>query len=190
MARTLLSLALLVGCGSDAPTEPGNEAFGPENSWFHADTADVPADLQGTGYEVGDVMPDFTLVDQFGDEVQLYQFYGQVVALDVLALWCIPCQDAAPEHQALWEELRGEDFAFIAVVTDGYGPAPVASDAADWAETFGLTHPVVADPARERTKLLSPAYPTVVLLDRELRVLDEDVPPEELDTIRAAVRGG
>ena len=30
--------------------------------------------------------------DQKGDEVELYQFYGKVVVLDLFAEWCATCQ--------------------------------------------------------------------------------------------------
>ncbi len=63
------------------------EYYGPENQWWHALAQDVPADLTGTGWSVGDVAPNFTLTDQNGDEVELYQFYGRTVLLDLFAYW-------------------------------------------------------------------------------------------------------
>jgi len=89
----LVAAGLLAGaCGEgddhvalDDDTSYVPEPFGPDNTWWHADAADVPDDLVGTGWDVGDVAPDFTLLDQFGDEVQLYQFYGQVIVLDIFA---------------------------------------------------------------------------------------------------------
>lgn len=61
--------------------------YGPENSWWHAFESDVPAELEGTGYDEGDIAYNFQLNDQFGEEVQMYQFYGQVIVLDVFAEW-------------------------------------------------------------------------------------------------------
>ena len=61
--------------------------YGPENSWWHALESDVPAELEGTGYDQGDIAYNFQLNDQFGEEVQMYQFYGQVIVLDVFAEW-------------------------------------------------------------------------------------------------------
>jgi cytochrome oxidase Cu insertion factor (SCO1/SenC/PrrC family) len=42
-------------------------------------------DLCGTG--VGDLACNFTLQDQNGDEVELYQFTGKVILLDLFAEW-------------------------------------------------------------------------------------------------------
>ncbi len=76
----------------DADTDADSDAdadvpYGPENDWWHASAADVPADLAGTGWSVGDVAHNFTFVDQNGDEVELYQFYGRVILLDLFADW-------------------------------------------------------------------------------------------------------
>ena len=38
-------------------------------------------------FEVGDVMDDFLLVDQYGDEVDLHHFYGTVILIDSSAEW-------------------------------------------------------------------------------------------------------
>jgi cytochrome oxidase Cu insertion factor (SCO1/SenC/PrrC family) len=61
--------------------------YGPENSWWHALESDVPADLEGTGYGEGDIAYNFQLNDQYGNEVELYQFYGQVIVIDAFAEW-------------------------------------------------------------------------------------------------------
>ncbi len=111
MSRSILSLVLalwtplwLLGCptgddddddvSGDDDSAAGDDddtvapaQYGPDNSWWHAMESDVPADLAGTGWSNGDVANNFTLVDQFGDEVELYQFYGQVIVLDVFAYW-------------------------------------------------------------------------------------------------------
>ena len=61
--------------------------YGPENSWWHATVDDVPDGLAGTGWGTGDTAYNFTLVDQFGDELELYQFYGLVIVLDLFTEW-------------------------------------------------------------------------------------------------------
>ena len=72
------------GTGDDSETLG---EYGPENTWWHASGSDVSEDLEGTGYSEGDIAYNFTLNDQFGDEVELYQFFGQVILLDVYAEW-------------------------------------------------------------------------------------------------------
>ncbi len=61
--------------------------FGPENSWWHALEDDIPEGLAGTGYSAGDIAHDWTLLDQEGNQVQLYQFFGKVIVLDLFTGW-------------------------------------------------------------------------------------------------------
>ncbi len=71
----------------DGNTEPESSLYGPDNSWFHAESSVIPDGLAGSGRSVGDIAENFTLLDQFGAEVELYQFYGQVIVLDAFAEW-------------------------------------------------------------------------------------------------------
>jgi len=72
--------------GSDE-TEPESALYGPDNTWFHAESSALPDGLAGSGRGTGDIAENFTLLDQFGQEVELYQFYGQVIVLDAFAEW-------------------------------------------------------------------------------------------------------
>lgn len=114
--------------------------YGPTNSWWHADTVDVPPSLSGTGYGYGDTAFDFTLIDQHGDPVQLYQFYGQVIVLELFAEWCYACQGLTETGQALWEQHSDDDFVFISVMVDnGTNKPPSHQDVNTWASRFDLT---------------------------------------------------
>jgi hypothetical protein len=46
-----------------------------------------PADLESNGVGVGDIAEDFLLQDQFGENVKLWSFYGQVVLIENAAPW-------------------------------------------------------------------------------------------------------
>lgn len=46
-----------------------------------------PQDLESTGNSVGDIAEDFVLQDQFGENVKLWSFYGQVVLIENAAPW-------------------------------------------------------------------------------------------------------
>jgi hypothetical protein len=76
-----------VGDDDVGDDDSGGNDYGPPNNWWHADTGDVPPGLQGTGFDNGDTAYNFTLMDQNGDQVELYQFYGKVIVLDVFTYW-------------------------------------------------------------------------------------------------------
>jgi len=47
----------------------------------------VPDNLQGGGTSVGSVAPNWSLQDQFGEAVNLWSFYGQVIMVESVAEW-------------------------------------------------------------------------------------------------------
>ena len=59
--------------------------------------------------------PDFTLPDTDGNPVRLSDLRGKVVLLNFWATWCPPCREEMPSMQALWLDLRDEDFIILAV---------------------------------------------------------------------------
>lgn len=66
--------------------EPEDLPYGPDNEWPHALTSEV-VQPDSCGTSVNDVACNFTMKDQNGDEVELYQFSGKVVVLDLFAEW-------------------------------------------------------------------------------------------------------
>ncbi len=158
--------------------EPEPEGlFGPDNDWWHADAADVPSGLSGTGYNAGDIAHDFTLTDQNGDEVRLYQFHGQVILLDIFTMWCGPCQDAAPDGEEDWQDYGDNGFVYLAAMHESLFGPPNTSDLNTWGDPFGLTHPILDDGGRETDPYVRIGYPTYVLIDRDMTIIDPDLWP-------------
>ena len=177
------------GDDDDAATDDDDaaEPYGPENSWFHADASEIPEGLAGNGFHVGDTAHNWTFLDQHGDEVELYQFYGQAVLLDVFAEWCGPCQSHAPTGEDIWQEVMDRGVVILAMMqqTDD-GEAPTSgADAARWADRFGLTHPVVADSDATAGEFadIGGGFPTYPLLGPDMTIIYQDVYPPSMDLL-------
>ena len=188
-ARMLLlgvSCAWSVGCVAPEQSDDTGGWVVPDNTW---PTASPPADLEGEGFEEGQVAPDFRMVDQHGDEVALWQFYGLVVAVDVSTMWCGPCQELAAEVEETYQDYAEQGFVYLTLLPENVGgDIPDAEDLTGWTESYGITAPVLSDAEGYSYEVVpDTAYPVVMILDRELRVAVERIQPAENETIRAAI---
>ncbi len=163
-------LTLVLGCIPHLESPDGGvpqDWLPPENSW---PSAEPPAGLVGEGWFEGDVVPDVRGLDRYGDEVSLWQFYGQPVVLDVSHVWCRPCQDLAAKLPGLEEDFPEANFVTL-LVTDIEGEPSDPQDCADWADAFGLHSPVITDPELSSEPIVvTNSYPYAVLIDPDLTV--------------------
>lgn len=188
-------LCLLIGCtpeltAPDAildgiPAEATCDWELPENDWAAAE----PPCLDAEGFGEGELVPDIRLLDQHGDEVSLWQFYGDLIFLDFSAEWCAPCAVLAEGVDELIEEVGSEGVSVVTVIYDGGGaPPPTQEDLQGWADKAGDVAPVLGDDGTWTDQVLSPTdgYPALLLIDRDMRVLVEDIqPPKDYAVLHA-----
>lgn len=127
----------------------------------------------GEGYQIGDTLPTCSLTNQDGDTASTHDAEGDRILLSVGAGWCGPCDDAAHEAQALYDELSAE-FGFtlyeILIQTEAYSDDVPAEDLQDWHDDHGFTSldvwtdglEVCIDPFGDS------GLPTFVIVDEEL----------------------
>jgi hypothetical protein len=63
--------------------------------------------------------------------------------------------------------------------TTNKGP-PEVEDVQSWAETFNLTHPVLADTYASQYNYTGGSFPTVLVLDRDMTIVNSDWDHEDL----------
>jgi thiol-disulfide isomerase/thioredoxin len=104
-----------------------------------------------TNYAKGDVADNFTLMDQYGQEVSLYSFCGQYVMFSLGASWCPPCQDLAAEIQGIQDTYGEMGFQAIEILyQDKRYNEPDDEDLLDWEELGSMVNiPVLALPEGE-----------------------------------------
>ena len=62
---------------------------------------------------IGEAVTDECVPDQNGDQVSLWQFYGNVWVLDVSTMWCAPCQKLASGLQEIVNDHEEEGFVYL-----------------------------------------------------------------------------
>jgi peroxiredoxin len=135
----------------------------------------LPDEIDGDGWHDDQVTLNWTAEDRWGQELQLHRFYGNVVVVEVAAEWCGPCQASAVTLEAEYQERKDEGFVVIQLLLDGLnlGSEP---DLERWADTFGLTIPLINDHSQTLTQHYVPTgsygIPNYTILDRELVIRD------------------
>jgi thiol-disulfide isomerase/thioredoxin len=151
----------------------------PDNAWFHGDP---PSSLQGEGFEPGEVVTDQCVPDQNGEQVSLWQFYGNVWVLDVSTMWCQPCQDLARGLQDIADSYEPEGFTYLTVLAQDLGSdVPDQAELQQWADTFDIASPIVADDVGFTSSVVrNGSYPAVLIIGRDATVVERlDLPSDE-----------
>lgn len=115
---------------------------------------------------------DFTLKDQDGNEVRLYDYYGKVIILDFSTMWCGPCISAAKSIDATVAKFGEENVAYITVlIENSFGKDPDSRDLENWAQKNGITLGPVLGGSREfliNSDFQVTAWPTFFFIDKNM----------------------
>jgi thiol-disulfide isomerase/thioredoxin len=98
VAATLVAVAALGGCAT------GGAAGGGAS--------------EGGGNQVGSPAPEIRVESLAGKPLDLSDYRGKVVLLDVWASWCGPCKQELPMLDDMAKRLRGDDVVVLAVSVD------------------------------------------------------------------------
>ena len=120
--------------------------------------------------------PDFTLVDQYGNEHTLSDYKGKTVFLNFWATWCGPCQSEMPDIQQLYLD-QGEntgDVIILGVAAPKSEANPFnqetknADEIATFLEEGGYTYPVLMDTTGDVMMDYGiSAFPTTFMIDSD-----------------------
>lgn len=87
--------------------------------------------------------PDFTVVDDQGNEVSLSSYFGKPIVLNFWASWCGPCKSEMPDFQEAYEEY-GDEIHFV-MVNMTEGSRETKESAQRFIQEQGFTFPVLYD---------------------------------------------
>ncbi|MDO5443192.1 MAG: TlpA disulfide reductase family protein [Bacteroidia bacterium] len=124
----------------------------------------------------GAAMPDVTLRDPEGKEIQLSSLFGKVLYIDMWATWCGPCVQQIPFLEELVERFKdNDDIMFLSISlddTDTPWLEKIAADKPSWAQYW-----LVPEQASEFCgKLNISTIPRFIIVGREGAIADPDAP--------------
>ena len=129
----------LSACFSCSPSREGRGDTSDKNDDYSFVTWDA------CSQRIGDHPCDFTLKDQDGNDVSLYDFYGDTIVIDFSVMWCGPCMSAASEVQEVKDRYEAEGLTYLTVLIEtSIGEEPEAEDCKEWADAYGISEPVLA----------------------------------------------
>lgn len=112
--------------------------------------------------QVGHRAPDFNAPLSNGGNLKLSSLHGKAVYLNFFANWCPPCNEEAPDVNALQKKYKNRNFVVV-----GVDERESASRANDFLHKYGLVYKAVVD---DSGSLMQPygaiGLPVHVFIDR------------------------
>jgi peroxiredoxin len=100
------------------------------------------ADAQGKiGLDIGNLAPDFVLLDVMGKEVRLSSFRKKSVILNFWSTWCKPCIEEMPDMQTFYNKNSLAGIEILAVSINREKDSTVKN----FAQKLNLTFPILCD---------------------------------------------
>jgi thiol-disulfide isomerase/thioredoxin len=143
---------------------------------------------------------DFQLPGVDGRMVSLHDIHADVILLDFWGSWCAPCKKSIPHLVELQARFGPKRFQVVGIACErGSSSQDRCASAAKTAQELGINYPVLVSPmdgsCAVQQGLQVQFYPTMVLLDRDGRLLAReqgatDITLARMDrAIASALRG-
>lgn len=132
---------------------------------------------------VGRLAPGFAQATATGARLSLDSLRGRPVYLNFFATWCGPCNEEAPDINALQKQ-----FASRGLQTVGVDELENAKKAAQFIDKYGLVYPAVIDEGTLQGEYAINGLPEHVFIDRKGIIRKIVAGEMSKDEIAAAIR--
>jgi peroxiredoxin len=115
------------------------------------------------GSVVGRIAADFTAMNQNGQPVSLYSYFGKVLLIDFSGENCGPCRAEAEGAEELYQQYKGQGLEMLTIMIEG--------PTLDWYNLYDLTFPVLDDTAWVLWNIYGEGQiPLNIIIDRNMTI--------------------
>jgi thiol-disulfide isomerase/thioredoxin len=129
---------------------------------------ETPATVTSTDAHAAKRLPTFKMINHAGDTVDLADFAGKKVFLNLWATWCPPCRREMPSIQSLYNSVDTSKVAFVMVALDD-----AFDKSKSWAAAQKYNLPLYY-PAPYLPEMLNvPSIPTTFIFNESGQLMDK-----------------
>ncbi|WP_405880443.1 TlpA family protein disulfide reductase [Streptomyces sp. NBC_01136] len=167
---------VLAACGS------GGTSGGSGNTNFVAGKDGVDTAAKGKRAAI----PDLSGKTVDGTRLDVADYKGKVVVLNVWGSWCGPCRVEAENFEKVYQDTKGQDVQFVGINTRDAGTSPAKA----FEKEHGITYPSLYDPSgklmlRFKKGTLNPQLiPSTLIIDRDGKVAARTLQALSEDNLR------
>ncbi|MFH9734765.1 TlpA family protein disulfide reductase [Streptomyces sp. NPDC017260] len=116
--------------------------------------------------------PDLSGETVDGGQLDVDDYKGKVVVLNVWGSWCPPCRAEAKNFEKVYQDVKDQGVQFVGINTRDTSTGPARA----FEEEFGVSYPSLYDPTGklmlrfEKGTLNPQAIPSTLVIDREGKV--------------------
>ncbi|MDW4908771.1 TlpA disulfide reductase family protein [Streptomyces sp. ADMS] len=179
-ATVAASALALTACGS------GGTSGGSGDTNFITGTDGIATVAQGKRVAA----PDLSGPTIDGKQLDVADYRGKVVVLNVWGSWCGPCRLEAKNFVAVSEDLKDQGVQFVGINTRDTSTGPAVA----FEKQYGVTYPSLYDPTgklmlRFKKGTLNPqAIPSTLILDRQGRIAARTLQALSEDNLRKMLK--
>jgi len=118
--------------------------------------------------EVGDMAPDFELLDLEGNKHKLSDYRGEGVFLNFWGTWCPPCKEEMPYMEKFYHEFENKGANILTVNLKGSN-----LQVEKFKDQYGLTFPILLDKTESVKEIYNiKPIPTTFLINKDGEIED------------------
>jgi peroxiredoxin len=131
--------------------------------------------------------PDLSGTTVDGGRVDVDDYKGKVVVINVWGSWCPPCRAEAKNFETVYQDVKGKGVSFVGINTRDTGTGPARA----FEKEYGISYPSLYDPTgklmlRFKKGTLNPqAIPSTLVLDRQGRIAARTLQALSEENLRA-----